>query len=68
MPALRRSRVGLDKVLRTLIVFDPDPDVTHAVVRACFMQNLRRGDYELGLDAPVGLRIAAALTELALAI
>jgi len=33
-----------------------------------FMQNLRRGHYELGLDAPSGLRIAAAFTELAAAI
>jgi transposase-like protein len=33
-----------------------------------FMQNLRRGHYELGLDAPHGLRIAAAFTELAAAI
>jgi transposase, IS6 family len=30
-----------------------------------FMQNLRRGHYELGLDAPPGLRVAAAFTELA---
>ena len=33
-----------------------------------FMQNLRRGHYELGLDAPRGLRVAAAFTELAAAI
>jgi transposase-like protein len=33
-----------------------------------FMQNLRRGHYELGLDAPPALRVAAALTELAHAI
>jgi transposase-like protein len=33
-----------------------------------FMQNLRRGHYELGVDAPRGLRIAAAFTELATAI
>jgi hypothetical protein len=32
------------------------------------MQNLRRGHYELGLDAPHGLRIVAAFTELAAAI
>jgi transposase-like protein len=29
-----------------------------------FVQNLRRGHYELGLDAPPGLRIAAAFSEL----
>jgi IS6 family transposase len=33
-----------------------------------FMQNLRRGHYELGVDLPRGLRIAAAFTELASAI
>jgi transposase-like protein len=33
-----------------------------------FIQNLRRGHYELGLDAPRGFRIAAAFTELANAI
>jgi transposase-like protein len=33
-----------------------------------FMQNLRRGFYEFGLDAPAGLRVAAAFTELARAI
>jgi hypothetical protein len=33
-----------------------------------FIQNLRRGHYELGLDAPPALRIAAGFTELAQAI
>jgi IS6 family transposase len=33
-----------------------------------FIQNLRRGHYELGLDAPPGLRVATALDELARAI
>jgi transposase-like protein len=33
-----------------------------------FMQNLRRGHYELGLDVPPALRVAAAFTELASAI
>jgi IS6 family transposase len=28
-----------------------------------FMQNLRRGHYELGIEAPRGLRIVAAFTE-----
>ncbi|GAA1542072.1 hypothetical protein GCM10009827_071950 [Dactylosporangium maewongense] len=30
-----------------------------------FMQNVRRGHYELGVDAPRGLRLAAAFTALA---
>jgi hypothetical protein len=33
-----------------------------------FMQNLRRGHYELGLDAPPALRISDAFTELARAV
>jgi transposase-like protein len=33
-----------------------------------FIQNLRRGHYELGLDATRGLRIGAAFTELAAAV
>jgi transposase-like protein len=33
-----------------------------------FVQNLRRGHYELGLEVPPGLRVAGAFTELGLAI
>ena len=33
-----------------------------------FIQNVRRGQYELGLDAPPVVRVAAAFTELAQAI
>jgi transposase-like protein len=33
-----------------------------------FVQNLRRGHYELGIDAPPAERVAAAFTELARAI
>jgi transposase-like protein len=33
-----------------------------------FLQNLRRGHYELGIDTPPALRIAAAFSELARAI
>ncbi len=33
-----------------------------------FVQNLRRGHYDLGLDNPPALRIAAAFAELAYAI
>ena len=33
-----------------------------------FMQNLRRGQYELAVDAPAAKRVAAAFTELARAI
>jgi transposase-like protein len=45
-------------------------DKTAQVIIAgyAFMQNLRRGHYELAVDAPPGLRVAAAFTELARAI
>jgi len=45
-------------------------DQTAAVVIAgqAFLQNLRRGHYELALDLPAPLRVAAAFTELARAI
>ena len=33
-----------------------------------FVQNLRRGHYELATDAPAQLRFAEAFTELALAV
>ena len=45
-------------------------DRTAQVVIAghAFIQNLRRGHYELGIDAPPALRVAAAFSELARAI
>jgi transposase-like protein len=45
-------------------------DKTAQVIIAghAFMQNLRRGHYELGVDALPALRVAAAFTELAQAI
>jgi transposase-like protein len=45
-------------------------DRTAGVVTAghAFMQNLRRGHYEIGLDVPPALRVAAAFAELARAI
>ena len=39
-----------------------------AIAGHAFVQNLRRGHYELGLDASPGLRIQAAFTDLARAI
>ena len=45
-------------------------DRSAAVIAAghAFVQNLRRGHYELATDAPARLRLAAAFTELALAV
>jgi transposase, IS6 family len=33
-----------------------------------FMQNMRRGHYEIALDTPAALRVAAAFAELAKAV
>jgi transposase-like protein len=48
----------------------PQTDRTAQVIISghAFMQNLRRGHYELGLDVPPARRVAAAFTELACAI
>ena len=45
-------------------------DKTAQVIIAghAFMQNLRRGHYELAVDAPPAMRVSAAFAELALAI
>jgi len=45
-------------------------DRTAAVVIAghAFLQNIRRGHYELAVDGPVNRRVAVAFDELALAI
>lgn len=45
-------------------------DRTAQVVVAghAFVQSIRRGHYELGIDAPPALRVAAAFSELAQAI
>ncbi|MET8367662.1 IS6 family transposase [Micromonospora sp. NPDC005194] len=57
-----KHRLGSMRGLRT--------DKTAQVIIAghAFMQNLRRGHYELAVDAPPTLRVAAAFTELAQAI
>jgi transposase-like protein len=38
------------------------------IVGHAFVQNLRRGHYELAVDAPLTLRVSTAFTELILAI
>jgi hypothetical protein len=45
-----------------------DRTVQIIIAGHAFVQNLRPGFYELGLDAPAGLRVAAAFNELARAI
>jgi transposase-like protein len=54
--------------LRAMRGLRTDRSVQTVIAGHAFVQNLRRGHYELGLDAPPALRIAAAFTELAHAI
>jgi transposase-like protein len=54
--------------LRSMRGLCTDPTAQVIVAGHAFVQNLRRGHYELGMDVPPKLRVAAAFTELALAI
>ncbi|MEU7873501.1 IS6 family transposase [Dactylosporangium sp. NPDC049140] len=54
--------------LRPMRGLHTDHSAQTIITGHAFMQNLRRCHYELGVDAPRGLRIAAAFTELAAAI
>jgi transposase-like protein len=54
--------------LRPMRGLQTDKTAQVIITGHAFMQNLRRGHYELATDAPPGLRVAAAFTELAQAI
>jgi transposase-like protein len=54
--------------LRPMRGLQTDPTAQVIIAGHAFMQNLRRGHYELGLDVPPALRVVAAFTELAHAI
>jgi transposase-like protein len=54
--------------LRPMRGLRTDRTATVIIAGQAFMQNLRRGHYELGVEAPVRLRVAAAFDELAGAI
>jgi transposase, IS6 family len=45
-----------------------DRTASTAIRGHAFIQNLRRGHYEFGMDAPPGLTLAAAFDELTLAV
>jgi hypothetical protein len=42
-----------------------DRSATVIIKGHAFMQNVRRGHYELAVEAPIGLRVAVAFGELA---
>jgi hypothetical protein len=54
--------------LRAMRGLRTDRTAQTIITAHAFVQNLRRGHYELGRDAPPALRVAAAFTELAQAI
>ncbi|MET7425229.1 IS6 family transposase [Dactylosporangium sp. NPDC005555] len=58
----------LKRRLRPMRGLRTDRTAQTIIAGHAFMQNLRRGHDEIGLDAPRGLRVAAAFTELATAV
>ena len=54
--------------LRPMRGLKRDRTVSVVIRGHAFIQNLRRGHYELGMDAPPGLTLAAAFDELALVV
>jgi transposase-like protein len=54
--------------LRPMRGLQTDRTAQIVIAGHAFVQNLRRGHYELGVDATPALRVAAAFTELARAI
>jgi transposase-like protein len=58
----------LKRRLRPMRGLRTDQTAQVIIIGHAFMQNLRRGHYELSLDAPPATRVAAGFTELAQAI
>ena len=58
----------LKRRLRPMRGLQTDRTAQVVIAGHAFVQNLRRGHYELGVDAPLALRVTAAFTELAEAI
>jgi hypothetical protein len=58
----------LKRRLRPMRGLKTDHGACIIIAGHAFVQNVRRGHYELGVDEPVILRLVAAFDELALAI
>ena len=58
----------LKRRLRPMRGLKTDQSARITIVGHAFIQNIRRGHYELGVDEPVTLRVMAAFDELTLAI
>jgi transposase-like protein len=58
----------LKRRLRPMRGMKTDAGAKVVIAGHAFVQNLRRGHYELAVDAPVNLRVAVAFEELTLAV
>jgi transposase-like protein len=58
----------LKRRLRPMRGLKTDQSARIIIAGHAFIQNIRRGHYELGVDEPMTLRVAAAFDELTLAI
>ena len=65
---IEADHAQLKRRLRPMRGLQTDRTAQVVITGHAFLQNLRRGHYELGIDALPGLRVAAAFTELAQAI
>ena len=59
---------GLKARLRPMRGLKQDRSISVIVAGHAFMQNLRRGHYELAIEEPANRRVAVAIDELALMI
>jgi IS6 family transposase len=69
---VRNNRIEADhgqlkRRLRPMRGIKTDTGAKVVISGHAFVQNVRRGHYELAVDAPVNLRLAVAFEELALA-
>jgi len=62
---IEADRGQLKRRLRPMRGLRTDRTAQVVVAGHAFLQNLRRGHYELGIDARPALRVAAAFTQLA---
>jgi transposase-like protein len=65
---IEADHIQLRRRLRPMRGLHTDRTAQVVIAGHAFVQNLRRGHYEIGVDAHPALRVAAAFTELARAI
>jgi transposase-like protein len=67
-PPLSDDHGQLKRRLRPMRSLKTDQSDKIIIAGHAFIQNIRRGHYELGVDEPMTLRVVAAFDELVLAI